>query len=306
MRTRNHAGASGRWCRCDTARLHFFHNKALPLIQRGQLDEMSEHWPMLEGPKDVTGEAKVGFDAWAVKHYTRPRAGAAAVTEDPTELKRLLDCALEVAHAHTLPQIPRGRPPSERSEYKITMNFGGGRYMGKTLEEAGHTDYEGAGFLRWVAGYGTSAFVWHNTADSILLAQSFERLTKRSAVFHRPAAQQRPLSWELRRCRSCDWPIAPAEGHRRPHRRHRRVPGGSKHARQQRPPLPHDHSPRRRPGESARHRPWHYPPCTHRHAAARSPPGVVVGAVCLRASLRLSRHGRGRGGVREGQRQRRR
>ena len=117
MRARNHAGASGRWCRCDTARLHFFHNKALPLIQRGQLDEMSEHWPMLEGPKDVTGEAKVGFDAWAVKHYTRPRAGAAAVTEDPTELKRLLDCALEVAHAHTLPQIPRGRPPSERSEY---------------------------------------------------------------------------------------------------------------------------------------------------------------------------------------------
>ena len=59
MRTRNHAGASGRWCRCDTARLHFFHNKALTLIQRGQLDEMSEHWPMLEGPKDVTGEAKV-------------------------------------------------------------------------------------------------------------------------------------------------------------------------------------------------------------------------------------------------------
>ena len=138
---------------------------------------------MLEGPKDLTGEAKVGFDAWAAKHYTRPRDGAAAVTEDPTELKRLLDCALEVAHAHTLPQIPRGRPPSERSEYKITMNFGGGRYMGKTLEEAGHTDYEGAGFLRWVAGYGTSAFVWHNTADSILLAQSFERLTKRSVVF---------------------------------------------------------------------------------------------------------------------------
>ena len=33
--------------------------------------------------------------------------------------------------------------------------------MGKTLEEAGHMDYEGAGFLRWVAGYGTSAFVWH-------------------------------------------------------------------------------------------------------------------------------------------------
>ena len=59
MRARNHAGASGRWCRCDTARLHFFHNKALTLIQRGQLDEMSEHWPMLEGPKDVTGEAKV-------------------------------------------------------------------------------------------------------------------------------------------------------------------------------------------------------------------------------------------------------
>ena len=88
MRARNHAGASGRWCRCDTARLHFFHNKALPLIQRGQLDEMSEHWPMLEGPKDVTGEAKVGFDAWAAKHYTRPRDGAAAVAEDPTELKR--------------------------------------------------------------------------------------------------------------------------------------------------------------------------------------------------------------------------
>ena len=59
MRARNHAGASGRWCRCDTARLHFFHKKALTLIQRGQLDEMSEHWPMLEGPKDVTGEAKV-------------------------------------------------------------------------------------------------------------------------------------------------------------------------------------------------------------------------------------------------------
>ena len=58
-RSVNHAGASGRWCRCDTARLHFFHNKALTLIQRGQLDEMSEHWPMLEGPKDVTGEAKV-------------------------------------------------------------------------------------------------------------------------------------------------------------------------------------------------------------------------------------------------------
>ena len=101
----------------------------------------------------------------------------------PTELKRLLDSALEMAHAHALPQIPHGRPPSERSEYKITMNFGSGRYMGKTLEEAGHTDYEGAGFLRWVAGYGTSAFVWHNTADSILLAQSFERLTKRSVVF---------------------------------------------------------------------------------------------------------------------------
>ena len=115
MRTRNHAGASGRWCRCDTARLHFFHNKALPLIQRGQLDEMSEHWPMLEGPKDVTSEAKVGFDAWAANHYTRPRDGAAAVTEDPTELKRLLDSALEMAHAHALPQIPRGRPPSERT-----------------------------------------------------------------------------------------------------------------------------------------------------------------------------------------------
>ena len=105
------------------------------------------------------------FDAWAAKHYTRPRDGAAAVTEDPTELKRLLDSALEMAHAHALPQIPRGRPPSERSEYKITMNFGSGRYMGKTLEEAGHTDYEGAGFLRWVAGYGTSAFVWHNTRE---------------------------------------------------------------------------------------------------------------------------------------------
>ena len=115
MRTRNHAGASGRWCRCDTARLHFFHKKALTLIQRGQLDEMSEHWPMLEGPKDVTGEAKVGFDAWAANHYTRPRDGAAAVTEDPTELKRLLDSALEMAHAHALPQIPRGRPPSERT-----------------------------------------------------------------------------------------------------------------------------------------------------------------------------------------------
>ena len=81
MRARNHAGASGRWCRCDTARLHFFHKKALTLIQRGQLDEMSEHWPMLEGPKDVTGEAKVGFYAWAAKHYTRPRDGAAAVTD---------------------------------------------------------------------------------------------------------------------------------------------------------------------------------------------------------------------------------
>ena len=91
---------------------------------------MSEHWPMLEGPKDVTGEAKVGFDAWAAKHYTRPRDGAAAVTEDPTELKRLLDSALEMAHAHALPQIPHGRPPSERSEYKITMNFGSGRYLG--------------------------------------------------------------------------------------------------------------------------------------------------------------------------------
>ena len=34
MRARNHAGASGRWCRCDTARLHFFHNNALTLIQR--------------------------------------------------------------------------------------------------------------------------------------------------------------------------------------------------------------------------------------------------------------------------------
>ena len=157
MRARNHAGASGRWCRCDTARLHFFHKKALTLIQRGQLDEMSEHWPMLEGPKDVTGEAKVCFDEWAANHYTRPRDGAAAVTEDPTELKRLLDSALEMAHAHALPQIPHGRPPSERSEYKITMNFGSGRYMGKTLEEAGRMDYEGAGFLRWVAGYGTRA-----------------------------------------------------------------------------------------------------------------------------------------------------
>ena len=45
------------------------------------------------------------------------------------------------------------------------MNFGSGRYMGKTLEEAGRMDYEGAGFLRWVAGYGTSAFVWHNTRE---------------------------------------------------------------------------------------------------------------------------------------------
>ena len=32
MRARNHAGASGRWCRCDTARLHFFHHKGLSLI----------------------------------------------------------------------------------------------------------------------------------------------------------------------------------------------------------------------------------------------------------------------------------
>jgi len=63
MRKRNHEGSSGRWCHCDTARLHFFHNKALPLIQRGQLDSMSEHWPMLEGPKVVTGDAKAAFEA---------------------------------------------------------------------------------------------------------------------------------------------------------------------------------------------------------------------------------------------------
>jgi hypothetical protein len=43
MQGRNHAGSSGRWCYCDTARLHFFRNTAVQLIQRGQLDLMSEH-----------------------------------------------------------------------------------------------------------------------------------------------------------------------------------------------------------------------------------------------------------------------
>ena len=57
MQGRNHAGSSGRWGHCDTARLHFFRNKALQLIQRGQLDLMSKHWLMLEGPKVVTGDA---------------------------------------------------------------------------------------------------------------------------------------------------------------------------------------------------------------------------------------------------------
>ena len=43
MQGRNHAGSSGRWCYCDTARLHFFRNTAVQLIQRGQLDLMSKH-----------------------------------------------------------------------------------------------------------------------------------------------------------------------------------------------------------------------------------------------------------------------
>ena len=55
MQARNHAGTSGRWCRTDTARLHFFKNKAMQFIQRGQLDAMSEHWPMLEDPKELSG-----------------------------------------------------------------------------------------------------------------------------------------------------------------------------------------------------------------------------------------------------------
>ena len=183
MRARNHAGASGRWCRCDTARLHFFHHKGLPLIHRGQLDEMSDHWLMLEGPKEVTGVAKVTFDAWATKYYTRPRDGALAVTDDPNELKRLLESALASAHVHAQPQIPHGRPPTQREEYKITINFSNGRYLGKTLEQVGRMDHEGAAFLRWLAGYGSQPFSWHNTVDYVLLAQSFERLTKRAVAF---------------------------------------------------------------------------------------------------------------------------
>ena len=40
---------------------------------------------MLEGPKEVTGVAKVTFDAWATKYYTRPRDGALAVTDERAE-----------------------------------------------------------------------------------------------------------------------------------------------------------------------------------------------------------------------------
>lgn len=183
MQGRNQAGSSGRWCHCDTARLHFFRNKALQLIQRGQLDLMSKHWPMLEGPKIVTGEAKAAFEAWATQHYTRPRDGAVAVTEDPAELKRLLDEALLGAHVHAKAKIPHGRPPSQRAEFKITMNFSGGRYLGKMLEEARNVDFEGASFLRWLAGYGNSAFTWHTSVEYTLLAQSFERLVRRVVVF---------------------------------------------------------------------------------------------------------------------------
>ena len=64
MQARNHAGTSGRWCRTDTARPHFFKNKAMQFIQRGQLDAMSEHWPMLEGPKELSGNALQAFDVW--------------------------------------------------------------------------------------------------------------------------------------------------------------------------------------------------------------------------------------------------
>ena len=108
---------------------------------------------MLEGPKEVTGVAKVTFDAWATKYYTRPRDGALAVTDDPNELKRLLESALASAHVHAQPQIPHGRPPTQREEYKITINFSNGRYLGKTLEQVGRMDHEGAAFLRWLAGW---------------------------------------------------------------------------------------------------------------------------------------------------------
>jgi len=144
---------------------------------------MSDHWLMLEGPKEVTGVAKVTFDAWATKYYTRPRDGALAVTDDPNELKRLLESALASAHVHAQPQIPHGRPPTQREEYEITINFSNGRYLGKTLEQVGRMDHEGAGFLRWLAGYGSQPFSWHNTVDYVLLAQSFERLTKRAVTF---------------------------------------------------------------------------------------------------------------------------
>ena len=144
---------------------------------------MSDHWLMLEGPKEVAGVAKVTFDAWATKYYTRPKDGALAVTDDPNELKRLLESALASAHVHAQPQIPHGRPPTQREEYKITINFSNGRYLGKTLEQVGRMDHEGAAFLRWLAGYGSQPFSWHNTVDYVLLAQSFERLTKRAVAF---------------------------------------------------------------------------------------------------------------------------
>ena len=68
---------------------------------------MSDHWLMLEGPKEVTGVAKVTFDAWATKYYTRPRDGTLAVTDGSSGTIR--------------PPVPQEEREAERAWYNSVM-----------------------------------------------------------------------------------------------------------------------------------------------------------------------------------------
>ena len=197
MERRNHPGEKGRWNRFDTARRKAILYRALPRVQAGNLryGGYALDQAMIHGSAVPVGDELASFDKWSRGIYVDPRVKD---IDDPTEIRRLLECAALHATMHSEVRVPPHRPPTaDRLEYKL--NWGTNRYksfQGKTLREIGESSEAGVSFLQWIV---SSEFTWNHSSNHAVMLLSVNRLIQDAVMFTKVSPPWK-ISWAPGAC----------------------------------------------------------------------------------------------------------
>ena len=197
MERRNHPGEKGRWNRFDTARRKAILYRALPRVQAGNLryGGCALDQAMIHGSAVPVGDELISFDKWSRSIYVDPRVKD---IDDPTEIRRLLECAALHATMHSEVRVPPHRPPTaDRLEYKL--NWGANHYksfQGKTLREIGECSEAGVSFLQWIV---SSEFTWNHSSNHAVMLLSVNRLIQDAVIFSKISPPWK-ISWAPGAC----------------------------------------------------------------------------------------------------------